>query len=259
MNSHRIPLALTALLFGFAASAQNHVLDQAVATELIRGATGNLAIGALQNDPEFARLYTSSVLEQELAQEAARRGLAERLDVQRALSMSRFQILIQALQADIARQIVQPTEADVKAYFEKNRATMILKEAVKADVFLLDGTDTSAIEIARASVATQTISPEELQKTRFKQIALAEQVWVAREVFPEDVWKEIRLLPKGKVRFYKVEDNFLLLKYEDYRAERPATLEDVQDDIRNQLRNERQQAAWNAFVEKTGKSIGLTP
>ena len=230
-------LILPAAALGITASAQNHVLDQTVATELIRGATSNLAIGALQSDPEFARLYSSSVLEQELAQEAARRGLAERLDVQRALSMARFQVLLQALQADISRHIAQPTDADIKAYFDKNKATMNLKEAVKADVYLLDGTATNAIEIARASVASQTISPDELQKTRFKQIALAEQVWVARDVFPEDVWKEIRLLPKGKVRFYKVENNFLLLKYEDYRAERPATLEEVQEDIRTQLRN----------------------
>lgn len=241
------------------AAAQQHVLDQAVASELLRGATSQMALGALQSNPDLARQYSAGVLEQELVQEAARRGLAERLDVQRAIMMARYQILIQALQGDIARTQPQPTEAEIKRQFEKNRAEYKLPEAVKTDLFVLDGTSTNALDVARAAVAAQTIDPAQLQKTRFQRIAEAAQVWVARDVFPEEVWTEVRAMKKDQVRFFRVPGgNYMLLKYEDYRAERPATLEEATDGIRNQLLNERQQKAWQAYLDQTRKKLGFT-
>ena len=68
-------IAVLGVAATLAARAQTHVLDQTIATELLRGATGEMAVGALQSSPDFARMYTTSVLEQELAQEAAMRGL----------------------------------------------------------------------------------------------------------------------------------------------------------------------------------------
>ena len=257
-------MRMTAVVLGVLAAvavgaqAQTHILDQTVATELLRGATGQLAVGALQNSPDFARMYTTSVLEQELAQEAAKRGLTERLDVQRALLMARYTILIQALQQDIAKGIVQPTDADVEAQYKKNRADYKLPEAVKADVVLLDGTSTNSLEVARAAATAQAIDPENLKKTNYRELAKADQVWVARDVFPEEVWTEIRKLEKGRVAWYRVQNNnYMIVKYQDYRAERPATLDEAKDGIRNQMVGDRQQKAWQAYVEGEQKKLGL--
>ena len=234
-----------------------HVLDQAVATELMRNVGSQLAVGALQNNAEFARAYTTSVLEQELAQESARRGLTERLDVQRALSVARFQVLIQALQGDIARGVTQPTDAEIKDKFEKNRKDYKLLEAVKVDLYAIDGTSSNALDVVRSAVAAQKIDPAKLQTVPFKEIGTAAQVWVAKDIFRDEVWKAVREMKKDQVQFFRVEGNYWLLRYEDYRAERPATLDEAKDGIRNQMVGERQQKAWADFVQKTAKKIGL--
>lgn len=252
-------IAVLGVAATLAARAQTHVLDQTIATELLRGATGEMAVGALQSSPDFARMYTTSVLEQELAQEAAMRGLGERLDVQRALMTARYTILIQALQQDVARGTAQPTDAEVEAQYKKNRAEYKLPEAVKADVVILDGTETNALEVARAAALAQTIDPENLKKTRFQELARADQVWVARDVFPEDVWKQVREMEKGRVSFFRMPNsNYMIVKYEDYRAERPATLDEAKDGIRNQMAGERQRKAWEDYLEATRTKLGLT-
>jgi len=250
---------LAALAASPAVFAQNHNLDQAVLTELVRGATSPMAVNALQSNPDFQRRYTTGVLEQELAQEASRRGLAERLDVQQALANARMQILIQALQADVSRKLPRPTDAEVEREFRANPETHRLVEAVKADLFVLDGTQPEALAMARQAVADQVILPDELQKVRFQQVALAEQgVWVARDVFPEEIWTALRQIPEGRVRFFRVEDNILLLKYFEHREARAATLDEVRDSIRQELGQRRFQEAWQVFLQDKSKGLGLT-
>ena len=96
------------------ADTHQRFLDQAVASELVRGAVAGQTVNALAASPDLQRNYVISVVEQELAQEASRRGLAERLDVQRALMQARYQILLQALQQDVVRHVAQPTDAEIQ-------------------------------------------------------------------------------------------------------------------------------------------------
>lgn len=206
---------------------------------------------------EAARQNAAAAVEQELAQESARRGLDERLDVQRALIQARQQILLQALQAEVTRAVKAPSDADVKTHFDKNKDEIKLKEAVRAEVYVLDGSVPASVEIARTAVANQKIEAAELQKTRFRMVAKADDMWVAKDNFPEEIWNEIKTLPAGKVRFFKDGDNFLLLRYEEHRPERAATLEESKEEIRRALMAEKQQKAWVDYVEATRKRIGV--
>jgi len=253
------PFFLVTFLASLPLYAQEHTVDQTVLTELARGATSSLAVNALQSNPDFQRRYSAGVLEQELAQEAARRGLAERLDVQQALANARMQILIQALQADLARKQPRPTDAEIERQFRANPETYRLLEAVKADLFLLEGAHPEALAVARQAVADQEIRAGELQKTRFQQVALADQdVWVARDVFPEEIWTAVRQIPEGRVRFFRVEENIMLLKYYEHREARAATLDEVRDNVRQELSQRRFQEAWQNFLQEKSKALGLT-
>lgn len=250
---------IAGLVISFLAHAQIHSLDQAVLTELTRGTSSPLAVNALQSNPELQRRYTAGVLEQELAQEAARRGLAERLDVQQALAGARMQILIQALQADISRKLPRPTDAEVEREFRTNAEAYQILEAVKADIFLLDGSHPESLNVARRAVSANEIDGAELQKIRFQQIALAEQgVWVARDVFPEDIWTAVKQIPAGRVRFFRVEDNVLLLKFYEHREARAATLDEVREQIRQELTQRRFQEAWQNFLQEKSRDLGLS-
>ena len=256
---HKFRLLCILLAPALSLQAQNHDLDLAVASELLRDATNPMAVNALQTNPDFLRRYTTGVLEQELAQEAARRGLTERLDVQQAMANARMRILIQALQQDVARKLPKATDAQIKQRFDANPENYRLLEAVQADLFLLDGSDPQAIQVARSSVAARDINPEELQSTRFQHIALAAQdTWVPKTSFPEEVWNGITELNEGQVRFYRVEDNILLVRFHAHREESAATLEDVHELIRQEINNERMQTAWNAFLDRKRADLGLT-
>ncbi len=238
--------------------AQTTSVDPAIAMELLRVASESAAVGAVRSNPDLARMYSSSLLEQELAQEAARRGLAERLDVQRAMLNARRQILIQALRADISRGAAAPTDAEVKRRFEQNRPDLKLPEAVKADLYLVDGAAPNSLETVRAAQAAQQIDPARLQKTRFRLVADAAQAWAARNVFPEDVWNEVRKMKKDQVRFFSLPDgNYLLVRFEDYRAERPAALEEVAEDLRNQILREHEQKLWDDYLAAQRKKLGI--
>lgn len=240
------------------AGAQTASVDPALAMELLRAASAPAAVGAVRSNPDLARMYSSSLLEQELAQEAARRGLTERFDVQRALIGARQQILIQALREDIVRAVKPPSDAEVKRRYERDRADLKLLEAVKADLYLVDGTASNALETVRTAQAAQKIDLERLQETRFRQIAGAAQGWAARNVFPEDVWRDVRQMTKDQVRFFRLPDgNYLLTRFVEYREERPATLEEIEADLRNRMLQEYQQKAWEDYLAAQRKKLGI--
>lgn len=66
-----------------------------------------------------------------------------------------------------------------------------------------------------------------------------------------------RPFPPEKSAFFKDGDNFLLLRYEEHRPERAATLEESKEEIRRALMAEKQQKAWVDYVEATRKRIGV--
>jgi hypothetical protein len=198
-----------------------------------------------------------NALDQELAQEAGRRGLSERMDVQQALAQARVRILIQALQADMARELARPTDKEIEAEFRRNPGNYRLLEAVRADLFVLDGDHAESLPVARRALARQEITAEELQKTRFQQIALADQgVWVAKDIFPEEVWAQVKELRPGRVQFFPAENNVLLVRFQEHREEREATLEEARDRIRDELAQQRLQEAWTKYVEEQRRKLG---
>ncbi len=246
--------------FAVAASAQQtgHFLDQAVATELLRGAVAGQAVNALAQSADMQRSYVTGVIEQELAQEAARRGLTERVDVQQAMTRARHQILLQALQQDIGRQAVQPTDAEIQASFKKEKDRWVMPEAFKLDIFAADSSNATAVAALKTAAGMAAPDAAALKTAGARQLASgAGEAWVTeREIVPE-VWKALPSLRVGEGRTFGVQSAVWLVRRVDARKAGPMTFEQAREQVRGALLQANQRAEWEAFVEKRRKALGL--
>ena len=256
-------LVLTAVLAGAVATgvvAQQgtHVLDQAVASELLRGAVAGQTVNALASSPDLQRNYVISVIEQELAQEAARRGLNERLDVQRALMQARFQILLQALQQDVVRHAAQPADAEIQAAFKKEKDRWVMPEAYKLDIFAADSANAAAVAALKAAAGVAALDATALQTAGARQlVSAAGDVWVAEKEIVPEVWKALSSLKVGESRTFGVQNAVWLVRRADYRKAGPMTFEQARERVRAELVQASQRKEWEAFLEQRRKSLGL--
>lgn len=236
-----------------------HVVDQAVAAELLRGAVANQSINVLAQSPDLQRTYVIGVIEQELVQEAARRGLQERLDVQRALMQARYQILIQALQQDVMRKVPQPSDAEIQAAYRKDRDRWVFPEAYRLVIFSVENTNTNAVAALRAAAGTSALNADRLTAAGARPLLPSgtEEVWVTeRDIVPE-VWKALSALKDGESRVFGVQDNVWLVQRVTYRRSGPMTFEQARDAIRTELYQARQRQEWETFLDTRRRALGL--
>ncbi|MCX7819010.1 MAG: peptidylprolyl isomerase [Kiritimatiellae bacterium] len=236
-----------------------HVVDQTIAAELLRGAVANQSLNVLVQSPDLQRNYVIGVIEQELVQEAARRGLQERLDVQRALMQSRYQILIQALQQDVMRRVPPPADAEVQAAYRKDKDRWVMPEAYRLLIFAADDTNTNAVAALRAAAGTTPPNAERLTAAGARPLLppAAGEIWVTeRDIVPE-VWKALPSLRDGESRTFGVQNSVWLVHRIAYRKSGPMTFEQARDAIRAELLQQRQRQEWEAFLDARRRALGL--
>ncbi len=235
-----------------------HILDQTIAAELLRGAVANQSVNVLAQSPDLQRNYVVGVIEQELVQEAARRGLPERLDVQRALMQSRHQILLQALQQDVIRKVPPPTDAEIQAAFKKDKDRWVLPDAFRLEVYAAEETNTNAVAALRAAAGVLPLNAETLMAAGARQLVGAQQeLWVTeRDILPE-VWKVLPALRDGESRIFMVQDSVWLVRRLTHRRSGPMTFEQAREPIRAELLQAKQRQEWERFVEARRKVLGL--
>jgi hypothetical protein len=240
------------------AQAQTLTLDQGVASELLRGALAPQAQGLLQGSPDLQRVYVEGVLEQSLAQEAARRGLDERHDVQRALMQARYQILLQALRDDVSRGVPQPKDSELEAAYKKDREKIAAPEALKLDVFAVDGAATDAAAALQMMVAAQKIDAEKLKALGARQLAdAASGRWLAEPDLLPELWRGGREMRQGGLELFRAQGAYWLVRRVDYRMRTPLSFEQAREALRQTVLAQKQQEAWNQFLADRRKALGL--
>jgi hypothetical protein len=83
-------------------------LDYGVVAEVVRTMTTERNGAEILSSTNLMENYRDLAVQQALAREAARRGLAEQMAVQRALEVARRNVLIAALRGEIAAQVPRP-------------------------------------------------------------------------------------------------------------------------------------------------------
>jgi len=240
------------------ARAQNSAVDFGVASEVVRNMMSAEVGQSISSSTNLMANYRNYALEQELAQEAARRGLTERIDVLRTLEDQRRDTLILALRNEIIRAAEAPSEEMIKKEYQKQKERLMLPPAQKLDVFSVSSVQTQLIEKARVLAANSADIAEPLTKRGFIHVSaqLAEP-WFTSNQVTAVIWEKITAMPNGGVEVFPDGDNVLLIRKIDSRTSRVMTLEEAQGVLRSALMRNRQETLWNEFVSKKSRELGF--
>lgn len=204
-------------------------------------------------------LLQSLALEQEVAQEAVRRGLTERLDVQNALLTARRQILVQAVRDDIARSVPTPGEDELRTAFTANTNRWVLPPAYLLDMIPLDAENSNLMAQARAVVTGKPVADAALAP--FTNLtALVTQAsgrWVTTNDIPESLWVELAHMQAGEVRLFDSSGSPLLVRRGPHRDQTPLAFEQVRGQIQLELQMQKAQQAWEEYVARLKQTLGF--
>lgn len=251
---------LVALTFFAAvhAHAQTIGLDYGVAAEVVQSMIPQDIGQSISTSTNLMANYRNFALEQELAQEAARRGLTERIDVRRRIEDQRRDTLIMALRNEVIRAAEVPNEAKLKAEFKKQAERLIVPAAQKLDVYSISATQTQAIEKARALLESDPGVSETLAKRGFTHISgqLPEPWFTAAQIAPA-IWAELIAMGKDDVEVFPDGGNVLVIRKMDEREARPMTYEEAEAPLRQFLMRDSQNKLWNDYVAEKAKTLGF--
>ncbi|MBP7828391.1 MAG: hypothetical protein KA248_00590 [Kiritimatiellae bacterium] len=239
-------------------SAQPPAIDFGVAAELVRNMMSEQVGQNILASTNLMSNYRNYALEQEIAQEAARRGLTERIDVQRAIEETRRDILIQAVKNDVIRAARPPTDEKIARETEALSAQLVAPPALKLDVYSISGRQTQHLEWARAQLAAGEDVEARLAERGFVHVtAQNPDPWFTANRVAAPIWTRLTAMTNGEAEVFPDGNNYLLVRRLDARSARPMTAEESHDLVRARLLRESQEKLWSEFIEQKARALGL--
>lgn len=258
MKRRRVVMMWIAMAAG-SGFAQTNTLDYWAATEVVMGMVNANTAAEIARSPNLAAQYQNVLMEQDLAQQAAQRGLAERLDVQRMLQIARRQVLVQALREDIARAIPPITEDEARAAYKKDTARWVKPAAFKLDVFAFKPDDTVAAASAQTLVTGNAVADEDLKKlvNARQTVAQTGNQWLTTNNVSAAIWTSLSEMSLNEVRVFPDGAQTLVIRRGPYSGDKQLTFEEAREYVSRELFAERAAAAWRDYVTKRRKALGL--
>lgn len=252
-------LVLCGLLPGLTSLAQTTNLDYWATTEVVVGMVNAGTAADVLNNPNLLAQYQNVLLEQDLAQQAAQRGLAERLDVQRMLQVSRRRVLVQALREDIARTLPPVSDADAQAAYKQDLARWVKPAAFKLDVFSINPDDAAAMASAQQLVTGVAVSDDDLKKLVSARQTVSQQgnQWLSTNQVTAAIWKSLSEMSLNEVRIFPDGAQTLVIRRGPYSGDKQLTFEEARPFVSRELAAERAAAAWRDYLAKRRKALGL--
>ena len=253
-----LALAGVLVLAGLPAMAQEAQFDQAVAAEVMRGTVASQVAGAMQNNQQLLVDYQAVALEQGLAEEAAQRGLAERLEVQNRLQRARRQILIQALKEDLVAEAPAPTEEEMQKAYQAQPARWTLPPAFQLDAMEIDPLDDKTIQQARTLETGKAVSDEMLRSLKARALVTqASGNWVTAGQVAPVIWTNLPTMGTNEVRCFDTPAGRILVRRGAMRAPRQLSFEEVRPQVEGEARRAKEETFWNEYLAAKRKTLGF--
>jgi hypothetical protein len=250
-----LPCCLLAVSPGF---AQEPRLDHGVVAEVVRTMTTERNSAEILSSTNLLANYRELAVLQALAREAARRGLAEQMSVQRALEIARRNVLVAALRAEVAAQVPDPSDSKLKAAFQASTNDWMQPEGFRLDLYRLTPQEEEAMAMARSLATGEPVADADLADLPAQQIlSQTNDVWLDASHMTTQVWTGVRSMKKNELRLFPDGDNTLVIRRGTYRPPKRLRFEDVRPLLKVSVRREQEEAAWAAFVKQTSESLGL--
>lgn len=241
---------------GVLQAAAQQSFDMGAATEVVRGVLSEDTEAEIRSSTNLMAAYRNQVLAQELTQEAARRGLTERIDVLRTLEESRRSTLITALRNDVTKDVPSPTEDQIKAAYQKQTNRFTGLPAFKLDVVRIPAGDTVGVSAAKALATGNAVTVDQIATLKGTRLASQTNAnWLTSGQVSPEIWKGLLEMKQDEVRTFADGTNVLAVRRGAYRAPKLLELDVVRGVIAKELRQEKQRVAWDEYVAKKRKEI----
>ena len=239
------------------AQTNSNPVDFWAATEVVMSQIGPSTMQQIQSSPALQQQYKNVLLEQHLAQEAVKRGLTERLDVQRALNVARRSVLVQALRDDLLRGVPAPTDADIAAAFPKGKEKWVLPEAYQLDVYRIAASDTPAHEAARRLANGGPVTDEALGKLVNAQAQVTRESggWVSESQMIPAIWTALAEMKMDEVRLFPDGAQTLVIRRGDFRKARSLDLKEASPYVARDILRERSDRLWSNYIDQARSKI----
>lgn len=241
------------------ARAQQGPFDFGVASEVVRSLTSERTAMEIQQSTNLLANYRDVAIQQDLAQEAVRRGLTERVDVQRTLEQYRRQVLVQALRQDVERRVTPPTDEQLAAAFKERAASLNMPPAYQMDAWMVAPADTQSLAMAKSLAGGKPVADETVALLKAPRLISAdENAWVGMGQMSSNVWSGLMSMQLSEVKLFPDGSNTMVVRRGAFRAQRPLTLEEARPLLIQDLNARQAAAQWQAHIEKTARDLGLT-
>ena len=261
MNRLTTVLVLTSAIVA-AVNIQALRIDPNLAADVLRQQNPGDVATSVRDNPQLNQECQRLALEQELARQAAQRGLAERTDVQNELQRLRRMTLMAALRDDLARSVPPPKETDVLFFYSNNLSRWTVPLSYLLDVFSVNTNDTALVAEAKIAATTlpliKTNAADYVSKLRAKGISvIAFQQWFPTNNIDESVLTEIETTPKGDVRAITQPNGVTIVHVNDTRQPTRLTIEQARPTVENDLIRATVEKLWQDHLDRTRTQLGL--
>ncbi len=214
------------------------------------------SVGGVRAHPE--QFVNDWIINELLFQEAKKRGLADNDAVRRQLDAARKRLVIEALldKEVYALDTSAVTEDAIRSVYASSPKSLALKEDVACASFALfsdrdQANNFRALLVKRSTweEAVAKMSAESSSRAQLVQVA-ARQYFTQATLFPDELWKLARTLPKEEVSFV-VHANagfYVLVVHSVQRQGEQPEYEYARNEIRQRLVVEMRRARYERLV-----------
>jgi hypothetical protein len=209
------------------------------------------AVSRISTNEQLKEQHDLLKLEEHLAREAARRGLAETLYVRHQFTTARRRILVDALRRELARAVPAPTEEELRNAYDRQPELWKVPEAYLLDVLEFDAEDRAVAETTARLTAQETVSDEALNALEGRWLSVkAAEDWLTVDRIAPEIWETLADMPDGSARVFEQGDHLLFIRRAARRPASTQAFERVRSTLEEQVNAAREARAWQDYIQQ---------
>jgi len=239
-------------------NAQPPAWDRAVIAEIMRENSIKGAHDAMKNNQSLYLNYQYLLIEQEIAQEAVKLGLCERMDVIHKLQNSRRTILVNAMKEDILRKMPDPPMVELQVYYNKHLNQYTLPETFKIDVFEIDTNNDKLMGLVKNLKTSKQFDLQELLQAGAKKIMTESKTnWFTEKQIHKKIFLALQKMKNLDMQLVKLNSSLFLVHRINYREKVVRPFKHVLNDILVKIKNAQAEAVWQDYLQNVKKRLAF--
>ena len=237
--------------------SQPIIWDKEAVSKILKDETFSKANDVILKTQKLYQNYQQLLIEQEIAQEAVRRGLCERLDVNNQLQNARRSILFNALKEDFLRQLPSPKIEEIKRYYEMNINSFTVPEAFKIEAFELDTSNKKLMNFVKVMNSNELLDKKLLLQSGAKKLTNDVDSWYTKKQIHQSIYKELLKMIDNEAKIVYIEKNAILVLRINYRKKNVKAFDNVYSEIEMNFKKKQFDSEWQKYILSIKKKLNF--